>query len=153
MDLRITSDVKKLDDELKKLGYYSPKLANKILRAVVSKAKARVKRQVYRTLKKGEGTLKRRITSSVNGEWARIKSNPPYIAQTLEYGKTILPVKKKYLTFKNKKGEWIRAKQVVIKPHPYFFNEIEAFLASTEYQQVLDKTLQKEIERLWEKQL
>jgi hypothetical protein len=152
VDLRITSDVAKLDAELKKLGYYSPKIANKILRAVVNKAKARVKRMVYRHLNKGTGELKKRITTSVRGEWARIKSTPPYIAQTLEYGKTILPVKRKYLTFKDKEGKWIRTKKVVIKPHPYFFDEIQAFLASTEYQEVLDKTLAKEIQRLWEKQ-
>jgi len=157
VELVITNDLDKLEARLKELGWYTPKLAGKILRAVSGKMKARIRRYVYKHVKKDTGTLREKIYSTVkdaNG-FSRVGviSKYQYISQTLEYGKTILAKRHKYLTFQDKQGNWTKTKKVTVPAHPFFFNEVDAFLRSPEYQNTLDKTLDKEITRLWSKKL
>jgi phage gpG-like protein len=147
MILDIRADITEVHEALKQVDINLKHINKKILTALTIKMKNAVSKKIYTVLKKKDGQLKKSIYKwSKSDTAASVGSMMQRIAQTHEYGKKILPKKKKYLSFKVD-DVWIRTKEVNIPARPFFFATVDTFIGSSEFQATIEKTLDKALKK------
>lgn len=154
-DIRL--DVKEVEDALDQLHIdMRGKMAKKLLRALATIAKKRVRRRMgaYLNLNHLVGSLDFRaygesLQKAVYG-FARspghavVSSGQMYKAEALEHGAVIHPVKRRYLYFRTEEGA-VRARKVVIPAKRWFTRSLDGFESDPDYQGTIDKVLGKAI--------
>jgi len=158
MNLDIRADIREVHEALKEVEISFRKVHKKILTALTIQMRNRVTKQIYKSVKKDTGELRASIYKwSKSDRTGVVGSTRQYYAQTIEYGKRIVPRKNarvvgkktmlRYLTFKDKEGNWHKVREVNVRPHPFFFNPIENFVNSPDFEKTIDKVCAKILQK------
>lgn len=152
---------------LEALGLEIAGIGRKILRALATIGKKRVKARMFNFIhartfdfsltrsKSGKIGVKSQeggLQAAVYG-FARTKtlgvvaSGLGFYAEILERGGTIRPKKGKFLTFRGDDGDWHRMPSVTIPAKHWFSKSIEGLEEAPEYQSTIDKVLGKAIQK------
>lgn len=143
---------------LEALGVQVKGMMRKMLRALATVAKKRVKKRMGNYLHlnrlmqssdfsifKGKGSLRDAVYGFARtGEHAVVASGQMYKAEALEDGADLRPKKRKYLSFQGEDG-WVRSKHLVIPPKRWFTRSIDGFEEDPDYQGTIDKVTGKAI--------
>lgn len=154
VSLDIRADIKSVHEALKEVDISFRKVHKRILSALTIQMRNRVTKQIYKSVKKDTGELKASIYKwSKSDRTGVVSTRKQYIAQTLEFGKRIVPRKNarivgkktvlRYLTFKGKDGVWHKVREVNIRPHPFFFSPIEQYVNSPEFEKTINAVCEK----------
>jgi len=154
MILDIRADIREVHEALKDVDVKMRKIHKKILTALTIQMRNKIAKQVYsKGLKKDEGDLKKSIYKwSKSDRTGVVGSSKQYIAQTHEWGKTIVPRKvasmvgsklvTRYLWFKAKDGNWVKTKESKVPARPFFFSTAQAFIDSPDFTKAIDGAVQ-----------
>ncbi len=138
----IKSQIKALEGNAEKVEKKILKSVATILRNKLRKAFKKIFSVNNETDKDILGVSKKKHIAFVG-----IAGRKQYKYKPHEYGKEIKPKKKKFLSFKNKEGTFIRVKSVNIQRQPFFFETVERY----DYKKDVEKILQREVKKLWNK--
>jgi len=134
----------------------SERITKKILRTLGQRGQTQAKKSYRGKVGKRTGELYKSIKYGVNRKGTFGYIGPRGAKQfmkaaVLEKGWTISAKGGGFLRFKIG-DKWITKKQVEIKPRDWFFKAVDGWFNSPESRLVLESTLQKEIQKIWEKQ-
>lgn len=153
MILDIRADIREVHEALKDVEVRFRTVHKKILSALTIQMRNKIAKQVYsKGLKKDDGTLKSSIYRwSKSDRTGVVGSSKQYIAQTHEWGKTIVPRKNasmvgkklvtRYLWFKAKDGNWVKTKESRVPARPFFFATAQAFIDSPDFNKAIEKVV------------
>jgi hypothetical protein len=150
LNIDITNNLLETEEYIKSLHRFIPNLEKKILKAIVSKGKSKVKQGLSSS---GIQTRTGRLKNAVFGTnkksevgYFGIRSKQIYKALTLLDGKTIVAKKLKYLKFKVN-GNWVTVESVTISKHPYMDKANSYAGNSTELLNDINKVVNRELSK------
>lgn len=147
MNLDIRANIHEAHEALKGMDKQLRGINKKILTSLTIKIKNRVTKNLYSHVEKQDGYMKKTIYKwSKSQSFGVVGLAHQGLAQTLEYGKHIVPKKKKYLTFKVGDA-WVKTKEVNVPAHPFFFAEVDAYVSSPEFVNAIDAVVMKAFKR------
>ena len=148
ISLDIRSEAGEVAAAMKELGVAMPVAVKRLLRALATAAKKRVKRNMGKYLHNRTGDLKAAIYGFRRSEGhAVVAAGQVFRSEILERGGVIKPKKGKYLTFRGDDGSWHKAKMVTIPARRFFSRSIDGFESDPEFLGTADKIIAKEIRK------
>jgi hypothetical protein len=148
IQLDIRADVAGATASLKALDIEVKRMAQKLLRALATIAKKRIKKRMAGYLHTRTGELQKAVYGfSRSPSHAVVSAGQRWKAEALEKGATIVPRKRQYLAFLGDDGVHRRLPQVVIPPKRWFTGSLEGFEGDPDYQATIDKVLGKAIKK------
>lgn len=143
----IKAEVEEVTQGLEALGLELKNISRKILRALATLTKKRIKKRMNSFVKDRSGMLRANIYGRTrSAAHAVVAAGYPRVSETLERGGTISPRKGKFLSFRTDSG-WKRVRSVTIPPKHFFSLSAVGFEADPEYQSTIDKTVGKAIQK------
>lgn len=162
-NISIKAELDEVYDYLTSLGGgftgAAPKIQQKMLSTVASKAAAKARNAYFGTgLKSGTGDLKKSIKSKVFkyskaaivGPWAHAPSNKIYYGFPQAYGSEIKPKNGDYMKFQIN-GKWVTKGPYQLTPRDIVEGPVTSFMNSPASSALMEKTLQKEIQKIEKK--
>lgn len=161
MVVDVRTDFHKVHYTLEVAGLEIGKIQKKILTGVGTKAKNAAKRAYGATLQKRTGRLHDSLIRVVSKSGEKVSVYSPAARNTqsranrygfiLASGARILPKAGKVLTFKVD-GRWVRSHGVTVPARDWIAPAIQAYLNSPTYSNDINRTLDKEIKKIFEKE-
>jgi hypothetical protein len=178
LKMEIQADIADVHKALEGLGLEIKNINKKILQTLTTRARTKVRASIKQNLNvKGggkDGVLTRVYKSAKTGAYGVVGVGwAPFMVHELgatinakdgasgaKYGRanksgfrTFYGFKKMstgYLTFQVD-GKWLKCKSVKIPARPSFYPAVEAFAGSTEYIDIIERVLAREVKKAWEK--
>ncbi len=146
------ADINKLIDSLDGLEKAGPRIKKTLIRKVAVGSKKHIRKGFDQHLKKRSGETRKSIKHKVYKDghatlWMAKRSAYPLIV-----GATILPKNGNYLYFTGDDGKLRRLKSVTLVSRPFFQPPLDDYFTSDEPVQIMQKNLEKEIEKQWKRQ-
>lgn len=155
--ISVESEIKEAMKTFEDLEKYSPRIQRSILAGVGNRAKSIVKKNYSKHLQKRSGNLYKDIKRMVvkRGNAVVITTmargeNKAFYGHALAQGSTIRAKTSKGLVFKIG-DKWIRKHEVKLPQRDWFDQPISAYIGSTEYNEQIDKLVEREIKKLAKK--
>lgn len=143
----VKAEVQEVVKGLEELGLELRGISRKILRALATLTKKRVKKRMGAFVRDRTGMLRANVYGRArSATHAVVAAGYPRVSETLERGGTIVPRKGKYLTFLTDSG-WKRMHSVTIPPKRFFSQSAAGFESDPEYQSTIDKVVGKAIQK------
>ena len=145
-------DIKKTIQSLSGLEKAGPRIERQLIGRVATVSKKYVRQSYDKHLKKRTGDTRKSIKHKVYKDghatiWMNKRSAYPNIV-----GARILPKNGKYLYFTGDDGKLRRLNSVTLPSRPFFQPPLDRYFASDEPVKVMQIKLNKEIEKIWNKQ-
>jgi hypothetical protein len=152
LDIDADDVIYSLDSLPKELRY----VRKKMLRKLGQKGRTIYRRGVTKETKKRTGSLRKSVKYYLSKRGDKLTIAPSgsrnFIkAYVLQEGRTISAKNGKYLTFKTKKGNWIKTKQINIPARGWFAALLDNYISTGGAQDVLEDVFYKEVQRVWNK--
>lgn len=145
--VEVKTETAHVKEGLEELGVNLKAGLKMILAALATAAKNRVQQRMGSYIGFQTGWLKKHVYGRRRSESHYAVAAPRFMAEILEKGGTIKPSKRKYLTFVGDDGELRRMKQVTIQARHWFSRSYAGFEDSPEYNQAIDKGLEKALRK------
>lgn len=148
IQLDIRADVAAVTKTLDALKIEVRGMARKLLRALATIAKKRVRKRMGHVLHIRTGALQAATYGFARSpSHAVVAGGRRWQAEALERGAIIKPNKRKALSFMGDDGTMKRMKSVVIPPKHWFSLSLAGFEEDPDYRQTIDKVLGKAIKK------
>lgn len=153
----INLDNSQFESEMNAMIAEMPKIAKKMMRAVNKVVKKHVKTETrargYLNTKQmsfGEASISKNIMSFENDDFTGklMIGRNAFHARFIEYGATPKPKHNKYLIFQID-GEWKKSAGFTIPANPFLTPIANAVWNGNEASEIMDNTLQKELDRIF----
>ena len=143
----VKADIQEVQTGLKELGLELRGIGRKILRALATMTKKRIKKRMGLYIRERTGQLKGAVYGFARSpEHAVVATGRGYVAETLERGEEIKPKKAGMLSFYGNSG-WRRMHSVTIPARRWFQQSSAGFEDDPEYQSTMDKVVGKAIKK------
>lgn len=155
--ISIETDLKEVMGAFDALEKQASTIQRHLLAGIGSKAVSIVKKNYAMSLKKGTGNLykniKRMVVRSGNAVVIASKAlseNKKFYGYALSKGSTITAKNQEYLTFKIG-DKWIKKHSIKLPERDWFQKPVENYIGSREYDEQIEKLVQKEVDKLFKK--
>lgn len=143
----IKTEVAEVKAGLEEIGLETKWIGKKILRALATLTKKRVKKRMGVYVRERTGMLKANIYGLARSPThAVVAAGYARVSEPLERGATIVPKKGNFLTFRGD-GGWVRVRSVTIPATRFFTRSVDGFESDPEYQLTIDKIVGKMIKK------
>ena len=148
MAYSIESDIKEVHRALHATLTQSPKTAKKMLRAAVNAGRGEGKTRVYRSLKRGTGNLRQKVSAIMKSDYEGVVVVRSEYAANQIFGGEIIPKNREYFRFPID-GSFVTLDRIFIPPRWDFFGEMDRFFQSGAPLEKMEAVLEKELQRIW----